>query len=656
MIRVGTDFSGIGAPEVALKSLGIEHEMEFMCEIDKYARKSYLAIHETPNNVYFDITKRDHKELKQLDLYVAGFPCQAFSIAGKGLGFEDTRGTLFFNVADFIKINQPKCFVLENVKGLVSHDSGRTFQTIIDVLSNGGGTVNGQMSLDVFEDGLGYHVYYQVLNTKDFGIPQNRERIFIVGFKEFTDFQFPKPFPLKLRLKDLLEDEVDEKYYLSDKMIEGFTGIDTNGISRTIRSGGKGSKTDKHNWDIIKEGYINQDTQASAVFDSIGVSPTLSAGTHGYAQGYVKVKSATKKGYEIATEEDSINFSVPNSETRRGRVGKFVPQTLDTQPNIAVIINKNEKSTFKKRNAYKTLLSMWAKIREEAFKKRGFREFTALQQEEILQSTLSSQKHGCYRGYKSESKSSSQHSKKYKQVFFKEEELREMWFKWENRYSSYRRELPKQHIKEFDGIMPFMSFNRTRLDEQKLPNRKLSKTYKSKRLLWEALSKIIEIRRSYFGEYKRLHKTQKNEVLIGAIRGRGENNQQQLEINETGNSNSLTTVQKDNVVVSQIIQLNNPKHSQQRIYSTEGVSPTISAGSNGGGKSPTKHLTSDYKIRKLTPLECWRLQHFPDEYFYKAEKVNSATQLYKQAGNSISTNVLERLFEKILPKITNTNN
>jgi len=140
-------------------------------------------------------------------------------MAGKRKGFEEARGTLFFNVAEFIKINQPKVFVLENVKGLLSHDKGNTFQTIIDILSNGGGTQNGQISLDVFEDGLGYHIYWQVLNTKDYGIPQNRERIFIVGFKDFREFSFPKPMKLKLRLGDMLQDNLNSKYYLSDKTI-----------------------------------------------------------------------------------------------------------------------------------------------------------------------------------------------------------------------------------------------------------------------------------------------------------------------------------------------------------------------------------------------------------------------------------------------------
>jgi len=222
MLKVGTDFSGIGSPEAALRRLNLPHKNVFACEIDKFAKQSYLELND-PDTFYEDITTRNHSEVEQLDLYVAGFPCQAFSYAGKRKGFADeTRGTLFFDVAEFIRVNQPNCFILENVRGLVSHDKGRTFQTITDILSNGGGSLNGQVGLDTIDNGLGYHVYYKILNTKNFGIPQNRERIFIVGFKNWREFRFPKEFPLDITLKDLLEDDVNEKYYLSQKMIDGF--------------------------------------------------------------------------------------------------------------------------------------------------------------------------------------------------------------------------------------------------------------------------------------------------------------------------------------------------------------------------------------------------------------------------------------------------
>lgn len=252
MIKVGTDFSGIGSPEAALKRLNIPHKNIFACDIDKYAKQSFLELN-SPDLFYKDITTRDYKEVPQLDLYVAGFPCQSFSQAGKRGGFNDTRGTLFYNVAEFIKVNQPACFILENVKGLLSHDNGKTYQTITDVLTNGGGTLNGQMGMDTIEDGLGYHVYTQVLNTKDYGIPQNRERIFIVGFKHWRTFNFPVKMPLKLRLKDILEQDINDKYYLSDKTInrikksdfgKEFTDVDKKEISHNITSAYHKMETD----------------------------------------------------------------------------------------------------------------------------------------------------------------------------------------------------------------------------------------------------------------------------------------------------------------------------------------------------------------------------------------------------------------------------
>ncbi len=220
MLRIATDFSGVGSPETALKRLGIKHEVVFACDIDKYARKSYQALHK-PQQMFEDITTRP-MDFPQLDLYVAGFPCQSFSVAGKRKGFDcPTNGTLFHTLSEFIRINQPKCFILENVKGLINHDNGRTFQIIKDKLSGNGGSINEQMFLTDI-DGLGYHIHFKVLNTKDFGLPQNRERIFIVGFKDARQFSFPNKIKLDKRLKDVLQDEVVDKYYLSDKIIKGF--------------------------------------------------------------------------------------------------------------------------------------------------------------------------------------------------------------------------------------------------------------------------------------------------------------------------------------------------------------------------------------------------------------------------------------------------
>lgn len=159
-------FAGIGGFRMGLESAG--HECVGFCEIDKFARKSYKAIYDTKGEIELhDITKVTDEEIRNIghvDVICGGFPCQAFSIAGNRRGFEDTRGTLFFEIARFASILKPKYLFLENVKGLLNHDKGNTFEVILSAL-----------------DGLGYDVEWQVLNSKDFGVPQNRERVFIVG-------------------------------------------------------------------------------------------------------------------------------------------------------------------------------------------------------------------------------------------------------------------------------------------------------------------------------------------------------------------------------------------------------------------------------------------------------------------------------------------
>ena len=200
MLTIGTDFSGIGAPEQALKKLGIEYKSVFACDIDKYAKQSFLANYNT-DNWYDDITKRDHSKTPYCDLYVAGFPCQAFSVAGKREGFNDPRGTLFYDLLQYIKIQRPKYFILENVKGLVRHDKGNTFKTIMDSLES-----------------LNYTIYHKVLNTKDYGIPQNRERIFIVGFSDTHTFEWPET-KITEPIEKFLDIRVDKTYYLTKDQI-----------------------------------------------------------------------------------------------------------------------------------------------------------------------------------------------------------------------------------------------------------------------------------------------------------------------------------------------------------------------------------------------------------------------------------------------------
>lgn len=163
-IKYFSMFSGIGGFEVGIQNSKYEFECVGFCEVDKYAISIYKRHFPTHRN-FGDVTKINTKDIPDFDLLVGGFPCQAFSVAGKRGGFDDTRGTLFFEIARVLKDKRPTHFLLENVKGLLSHDQGKTFQTILEVLSD-----------------LGYVVQWTVLNSADFQVPQRRERIFIEGY------------------------------------------------------------------------------------------------------------------------------------------------------------------------------------------------------------------------------------------------------------------------------------------------------------------------------------------------------------------------------------------------------------------------------------------------------------------------------------------
>lgn len=408
MIKVGSDFSGVGAFNQALIRLGIEYDEVFACDMDKYARQTFIHNYGEPKYYPTNVYDREIPS-EPLDIYMTSPPCQAFSLAGKRLGKDDKRGILFFNSYEFIQINKPRYFIFENVKGLLSDDGGKTFSEWVNML--GGKSVNGNQVIFPYDESVPYHIYWKVLNAKYYGVPQNRERVFIIGIRDDEDntFRFPIEEQLTKRLKDVLEDDVDEKYFLSDKLMT---------------------------W--IKVHREKRDSSNKYPLDENDISACMTAryGKNGAEDPYIKIKSATSKGYEEATEGDSINFSFPNSETRRGIVGKGVAQTLDT---------------------------------------------------------------GCQQG-----------------------------------------------------------------------------------------------------------------VMIGAFRGRNTENpsdittgiptEQRLEINKEGVSNTLTSVQKDNVVVEQ------------------------------------------YKIRRLTPRECFRLMDFPDTFTWPV----SDSQAYKQAGNSIVVGVLTKILSILL--------
>ena len=317
-------FAGIGGFRLGMELAG--HECVGFCEIDKFARESYKAIHSTKGEIELhDITAVSDESIRgigSVDIICGGFPCQAFSIAGNRRGFEDTRGTLFFEICRFASVLRPKYLFLENVRGLLNHDGGATFETIIRTL-----------------DELGYDVEWQVLNSKNFGVPQNRERVFIIGHLrgERTRNVFP------------ISGESEQSDHQPPKIeIIGNTR-NPNGTSKGTKSvvygsGGVVGTLTATDYKEPKQVAIKQFgtlqpnfNQCGVVYETDGISPTIRAYQGGGLEPKIRVKEATSQGYAEAEIGDSVNLSHPNSKTRRGRVGRQVANTLLTGESQGVI-------------------------------------------------------------------------------------------------------------------------------------------------------------------------------------------------------------------------------------------------------------------------------------------------------------------------------
>ena len=316
-------FAGIGGFRLGMEAAG--HECIGFCEIDKFARTSYKAIHDTKGEIELhDITRVTDDEVRAIgavDVICGGFPCQAFSIAGARRGFEDTRGTLFFEIARFASILKPKYLFLENVKGLLNHDKGNTFETILSAL-----------------DELGYDVEWQVLNSKNFGVPQNRERVFIVG--HLRGERTRNIFPLSRESKSISKQSV-VKIGNVNPSGRGMNGevYQTDGLAPTLTTNkGEGQKIAIKSNTIKQFGVLQPNfNQSGVVYETDGVSPTLRAYQGGNLEPKIRVKEATKQGYAEAEVGDSINLSHPNSKTRRGRVGKQIANTLLTGESQGIV-------------------------------------------------------------------------------------------------------------------------------------------------------------------------------------------------------------------------------------------------------------------------------------------------------------------------------
>nr|WP_237089720.1 DNA (cytosine-5-)-methyltransferase [Paenibacillus larvae] len=325
-------FAGIGGFRSAIDRLG--GVCVFASEIDKFASISYRAMYDGAPELHGDITKIDAKDVPEHDLLVGGFPCQAFSVAGQRKGFEDTRGTLFFEIARIARAKRPKLMLLENVKGLLSHDKGRTLDIMVQTLND-----------------IGYAVDFSILNSKFFGVPQSRERVFIVcshdvetedwdikgngvlakakrrlqtmGARTFN-FDWPKNSNVTTRLRDILEPEVDEKYYLSeDKTLKLLGEISSK--SDSVRVVGRLAEVNGH--DICKR-----------VYSAESVAPTIPTGSSGNTMTKIADFTAIQKTHSTTTtvkydETGTLQAArldkvpqVVTESTSRYRIRKLTPR------------------------------------------------------------------------------------------------------------------------------------------------------------------------------------------------------------------------------------------------------------------------------------------------------------------------------------------
>lgn len=311
-------FAGIGGFRLGMESAG--HECIGFCEIDKFARESYKAIHNTEGEIELhDITAVTDEFIRgigSVDIICGGFPCQAFSIAGNRRGFEDTRGTLFFEIARFASILRPKYLFLENVKGLLNHQKGDTFETMLRAL-----------------DELGYDVEWQVLNSKNFGVPQNRERVFIIG--HLRGERTRRIFPISG--ENAKSDTKSKIKIIGNTKNHDCTGVgirslvyDSEGLMATLTATDyKGPK--QVAIPVLTPNRVEK-RQNGRRFKTNGEPMfTLTAqDQHGILlqDKKLKIREATTKGYTEAGIGDSVNIANINSKTKRGHVGNQIANTL----------------------------------------------------------------------------------------------------------------------------------------------------------------------------------------------------------------------------------------------------------------------------------------------------------------------------------------
>ena len=560
MLKYLSLFSGIGAPEKALKNLGIEYELIGFSEIDKYAIKSYCAIHNVSEELNLgDITKIDIKSLpKDIDFITHGSPCTDLSLAGKEAGADKgsgTRSSLMWNSVEIFKHCKPKIILWENVKNLLSKKHKHNFDAYIEDLNN-----------------LGYVSYYKVLNAKDFGIPQNRERVFTISIRNDInkEFKFPEPFDNGIRLKDLLEKEVDEKYYINtekaNKLIEEFKATNKNTEQK-----------------LLVCGQLNS-SQDGIVCNPNGISPTHVAG-HGNCPKVVcpcitpDRLNKRQNGRRFKTNDEPM-FTL-TAQDRHGILEGDVKILRNVRTEYGKQIRKDyENGNIEEKRSNMTML--------EPRKDDITNTITTVTKDNLLLETNTLNFIGGI-GDKDIVGDNKKLSRNYPQG---------------------------NRVYDTNGIACSQTSNGGGIGGKTglylvgnldiKGNEQIKRVYSK-----EGISPTLNTMQGGNTQPKIMYKVRQA-------------TKQEYDITEEGDS----------------INLEQPNSTTRRGRVGNKIANTLTCSCN-------QAVVNEYKIRKLTPLECYRLMGFDDEDFYKASALNSNSQLYKQAGNSICVNVLEEIFKNL---------
>ena len=602
MIKVFEAFAGYGSQSMALRRLGIDFEVVGISEIDKYAIQAYMAVHgDTPN--YGDISKIDWRSVPDFDFLTYSFPCTDISTAGQQKGLAEgsgTRSSLLWECRKAIEAKRPKYLLMENVKNLVS----KKFTPYLKEWLR-------------FLEGQGYSNYTKVLNAKDFGVPQNRERVFMVSILGEASFHFPKPFTLEKRLKDVLEKDVDESFYLSEKIVKTFLARNEKNKAK-----GNGFKFEPTMGDVIASSiltnagsrdcdnyvYVVGNTNPSGhgmngnVFDSNGLCPTL---TTNKGEGPRILESAPT---ELSSKGKKYGNKRVQSLVDSGKISGHEVQFLDAYNQTVSDICGTIKTTID--SSCMSFIS------------------------EPISCALS--------GRNPENPSD-------RKAGIELEQTLEFGTDIANCITTVQKDSLVAEPK-------YIAY--TRDDKGKVVSRRLTDIANTihgstgcggSTDCFVAEPQVLTPKRTEYG------KALRKDYDAGRIQ-ESRHNMSELEPRTDGICNTITTVQKDNLLMEpKIIQVGNflddkgfENPQRGRVYDINGLAPNIDTFQGGGREPKIIDNFTNYRIRKLTPRECFRLMGVSEKDIEKIQQSGiSKTQQYKMAGNSIVVDVLYYIFKKM---------